>query len=259
MLFRGRPRCMPFPHYFDLLTILTSLDTILALLVPSIIIVVLNVRIIIKIHQVQKQRAGSNQAITLVVHNSKTFRRSTLQASVSSKGSMHIKFSATEPENEVGSLANNQEKSATVVSVRGQSQYRLARMLLVVSSIFVLLNIPSHYFKIQAFMQSLFGSSYKGSRRELNWQEFFQLIYYFNFAINFFLYSACGRPFRSGLRRLWGRVQHKLETCSLRDRSPHLLSRHVRWGDIYEVQHKMDNMVGEKPQQLWQTWCGSFC
>jgi hypothetical protein len=84
-------------------------------------------------------------------------------------------------------------------------------MLWVASSVFVLLNIPSHYFKIQAFMQHLFGYSYKSSKRDLQWHQFFQLIYYINFAINFFVYSVCGRPFRSGLKHLVLRMRHNLK------------------------------------------------
>ena len=213
----GRPLCAPFPQYYDLLTCLTSVDAVITLILPSVIIVVLNIKIMIRIQQIQRRMAQHQKMITHVLSQNSLVKKSSLHASINDKGSMHFRFTNKSymeaemtflPPPDVTVVTSTRKGT---VAFKGRSQYRLARMLLVVSSIFVLLNIPSHYFKIQAFMQHLFGYSYKSSRKELQWNEFFHLIYYMNFAINFFIYSLCGRPFRSGLRHLILRLRHSLK------------------------------------------------
>lgn len=96
---------------------------------------------------------------------------------------------------------------------RGQAQFRTARMLLVLSSLTVLLNLPTHVFRVQAVIHDLIGASVKGARGKFTWQELFQLFHFFNFAVNFFVYSCCGRQFRTGLVRLCTRLQLRLRRC----------------------------------------------
>ena len=38
---------------------------------------------------------------------------------------------------------------------------------------------------------------------------YFQVFYYMNFGINFFLYSLCGRNFRENLGWIWNSIRHK--------------------------------------------------
>ena len=87
-----------------------------------------------------------------------------------------------------------------------KNQLKTTCMLLVVSTVFVVLNAPSHAFKILNMVKDLKQEDYKISDTALIWQEVFQLIYYMNFSINFFLYSAYAKRFRQGLRRLWEKV-----------------------------------------------------
>jgi len=219
----GPSMCVPFPQYYDLLTFLTSIDAVCTLILPSIIIIVLNIKILIRIQQIQKRMANNQRRVTIVVN--KVMKKSTLKTSISDKGSMHFRFSnKSVTDAEVTFLPpihiTEVTRKKTTVAFKGKSQYRLARMLLVVSSIFVLLNIPSHFFKIQAFMQHLFGDSYKSSKRDLQWHEFFQLVYYMNFSINFFVYSVCGRPFRNGLKHLVLRMRHNMKNWCASLHSP---------------------------------------
>ncbi|KAK2162568.1 hypothetical protein LSH36_96g04019 [Paralvinella palmiformis] len=235
------PMCIPFPRYYDIITFLSTIDALITLILPSIIIVVLNIRILIRIHQIQKRMASNRRQVALAFSHSNAHKMSTLKAEISDKGSMHFRFSNRSlTDAEVTFLppidVAETKRNKRTVAFRGRSQYRLARMLLVASSVFVLLNIPVHYFKIQAFMQHLFGYSYKSSKRDLQWHQFFQLIYYVNFAINFFVYSVCGRPFRSGLKHLVLRLRYNMKhfLCKWKrryDRSGGLGPRAtLRWG-----------------------------
>jgi len=48
---------------------------------------------------------------------------------------------------------------------------------------------------VQAVIQDLVGGSVKAARGKFTWQELFQLVHFVNFAVNFFVYSCCGRHF----------------------------------------------------------------
>lgn len=228
-----KPFCAPLPQYQYLITVMTSLDTILASFAPSLLIVILNVRIIRKIRRYQTQAydpkspSAAEDALRM---------RAIVHTSVSASGSMHIKFSSnsnkkpqkipthrttavpgTVPASNVAaSVASSSDRVRRLV--RGQTQYRTARMLLILSSVTVLLNLPNHVFRLQSFFWDLIGS--RGPRgphtqRKFKWQELFEILYFLNFAVNFFIYSACGRQFRTGLARLCARIQVNVHKCGL--------------------------------------------
>lgn len=211
--------CMPLPQYYDLLTVLTSVDTFVCCLVPSALIIVLNMRMIVRIHQYQKtrmerdkpQKLGS-QTVTAVA-NFRRHARSALETSVSSDGSIHIKFSARNNIN----IARQNDVSASSVRndriLKNRSQFRTARMLLILSSVFVLLNLPSHAFRVRTFFKHTVFADTKSSRKTIRWEELFQLVYFLNFSINFFIYSACGRQFRRALKQLLLKFRYRREKC----------------------------------------------
>ena len=76
---------------------------------------------------------------------------------------------------------------------------KTTRMLLLVSTVFVLLNFPSHMFRVYFFFIGLSNQQYNISSNTQYWQELMQMVYYSNFAINFFLYTSSHRAFRSVL------------------------------------------------------------
>lgn len=98
--------------------------------------------------------------------------------------------------------------------VRGQSQLRTARMLLILSSVIVLLNLPTHLFRVQAIVHQLMGGLPRVNRDRFTWQELFQIVQFTNFAVNFFVYSLCGRQFRIGLAQLCSRQRIHLHRCA---------------------------------------------
>jgi len=75
-------------------------------------------------------------------------------------------------------------------------------MLLLVSTVFLLLNIPSHAVRVYVFLKSTIDPSYVPCRLLVLVQKIIQHLFYVNFATNFLLYSACGKAFRRATYRL---------------------------------------------------------
>ncbi|XP_026280670.2 uncharacterized protein LOC113208051, partial [Frankliniella occidentalis] len=96
----------------------------------------------------------------------------------------------------------------TLVSTR--TQQSITKMLLLISSVFIVLNLPSHVLRVYASIADLTGSSVSTAEPRAEhpalWfgQQLAMLLYYTNFSINFLLYSMCGITFR---RCLWQLVR----------------------------------------------------
>ena len=212
---RGRSMCMPLPQYYDALTVITAVDMLITFMIPSVLIVVLNIRIIIKLRHFQQQsvlklKRMRGQPITDPM--AKRTRRPFISATVSQTGSVHYTFVSRSvlPAGEEISATQSSSNQTNVATVRRNiSQYRTARILLVVSSIFLILNSPNHIFRLQAFLHNIIANQSKGSLKIIAWQELFQLTYFLNFAVNFFIYSLCSKTFRSALKRLCRRLCHR--------------------------------------------------
>lgn len=255
------PICVPFPQYYNPLTVLTGLDSAISLILPSLLIAIMNIRIVLKIKKLSKSKQPTvrqwNYAVVLSsqpaaesvekknnllefhsvagrlrrsseigsgaeVENRRNSSWASKPDSNPSVRVMHSKHahSGTEkvPNNNNTGLAapksgepSAPKRSQTKVRIirTGNSQYRIARMLIIVSSVFVLLNLPSHVFRIHSFIQSSIDYNFNSSRGGVGWQGLFQLVYHLNFAINFFIYSVCGRHFRTGMHLLYARVRRK--------------------------------------------------
>lgn len=184
------PQCQPLPKYRNLVDILNNVDTVITLIIPSISIFVLNVRLATKIKYFYAKRMVMT-ATHLTTSSNINLNDVTERSMLS-----HASFTS---------------EDATMVpasSARQRSQITITKMLLVVSTIFLLLNLPSHVIRVQAFMMGFINPHFMPSNTVIVWQQFFTIIYYTNFSVNFFLYSLCGKNFRSALRRmfLWRNV-----------------------------------------------------
>lgn len=76
---------------------------------------------------------------------------------------------------------------------------RITKMLLTISTAFLLLNTPMHLLKIYYFFVSYDETSDEKNHIESIIEMFTFNLFYTNFAINFFLYSLCGKNFRACL------------------------------------------------------------
>ncbi|KOB68312.1 Neuropeptide receptor A18 [Operophtera brumata] len=78
-----------------------------------------------------------------------------------------------------------------------RSQQRITRMLLIVSSVFVVLNLPAYSMRIVAYANNMSSHEYSGRWAAL--QQICLLFFNANFGINFFLYCMTGQNFRRAL------------------------------------------------------------
>ena len=91
---------------------------------------------------------------------------------------------------------------------RVSSSVKTTRTLVVLSSVFVCLNLPSHALRVYMLIASL--TKHNVPMQLYIVQEITHFIYYINFGSNFFLYSLCSRSFFK---------------CA----KEHIYSRFVRW------------------------------
>ncbi|XP_065315970.1 uncharacterized protein LOC135924792 [Gordionus sp. m RMFG-2023] len=80
-----------------------------------------------------------------------------------------------------------------------RSQMSITKLVLIISSVFLLLNFPSYILRIRVYIMNLAYEDYKYTKKFTILEKFFLLLYYTNFSINFLLYSACGTKFRKVL------------------------------------------------------------
>ena len=85
------------------------------------------------------------------------------------------------------------------VRPRNHNQLRTTRSLVLISSTFVLLNTPSHIFKLYFIVAEMIGALPGPSPHIHIAQECTQFLYYVNFATNMLQYVAFSQSFRSAL------------------------------------------------------------
>ena len=205
------PFCSQSPEYKGLLQVISSIDTICTVILPSIAIIIMNTGIGIKTCRYTNRRGNSPQpsqnSIDEMFSNYSSHRNSETRPAPGTtsalSGASHSRVLVT---------ANNRSTSRQwrFFTRRQQTQLRITRALLVVSSVFVLLNLPSYAFRIHAFVITIRQEAYEISLQAFIWQEFIQFLYYINQSSNFFLYCACSRNFRFALKRLLYRFKGRL-------------------------------------------------
>ena len=293
----GSKKCMTFPSYEPLVRILSTIDTLITLVLPSLTIIVLNMLIARKLWRFRRmpyrKRGMSQQELTLStqyvsargdnppgVAYQPRMRLSSCdgrnqifagrhpyrgcrgglkpQLSTSPKrsppslgvtcvtlgnhgqdrgertkccmlGVMRVCCRKSRAEMTVGNTTAGDNGIVSTSHTRLSSsdllrrhynrppgdQMRTTRSLLVISSVFVILNLPSHAFRVWVTFTYLNDASVVFSQTSLLWQLVFQFLYYANFSVNFFMYCACSRMFRSGLRCLMGSMKERV--VSLKD------------------------------------------
>ncbi|NP_001127716.1 neuropeptide receptor A18 [Bombyx mori] len=80
-----------------------------------------------------------------------------------------------------------------------RSQHRVTRMLLIVSSVFVVLNLPAYTMRILAYAYNMNEEEYSGRWAAV--QQLSLLFFNTNFGINFMLYCLSGQNFRRAVQQ----------------------------------------------------------
>ena len=202
--FREQPYCFVLPQYEKALFVITTIDTFITLFSPSLIIIVLNIRIAVLVYRFSKDREAlrGDQLST-----GKFSDRKDRPNCACAKDSDEVcKCEATPT-----AFTSVIRESRPIVTLRPLVQMKITRMLLVVSTTFIVLNLPSHVVRIKSFVERFSDSvTTAQSQVERLFQSLSQFIYYTSFSINFFLYSLCGRNFRRSLYRLMLRIRYNI-------------------------------------------------
>ncbi|KAK2168825.1 hypothetical protein LSH36_14g12090 [Paralvinella palmiformis] len=214
------PFCSQSPEYKSVLQVISSIDTMCTVILPSLAIVVMNTGIGIKTCRYTNRRSNSpphasQNSIDEMFSNYSSHRNSETRPA---PGTTSALSAASHSRVLVTATNRNTSRQWRFFTRRQQTQLRITRALLIVSSVFVLLNLPSYAFRIHAFVITIRQEAYEISFQAFIWQEFIQFLYYINQSSNFFLYCACSRNFRFALKRLFCRFKSRL-----------LKLRHMSW------------------------------
>ena len=183
VLANGSRVCTHLSEYDTLLSVAGHIDSFVTLLVPFVIIFVMNSKIVYVMFYSPEHRQLSDMNVS----------RQTAVAAAA----MAAAAAATA---NVGTSVG--DAHAQQVLTRNASQNRITKTLVVVSMTFLVLNLPSHVVRVYILLMTSSGRTEHVTWQLRQWQQMAQLVYYVNFAVNFFLYSLCGRNFRSYLRKV---------------------------------------------------------
>ncbi|XP_059482678.1 thyrotropin-releasing hormone receptor-like [Neocloeon triangulifer] len=215
----GADTCDMRAEYGELLSKITLADSLITLAIPSVLLVFMNVLITRKLIGFNHRFHVDNQ------HDPSTgnaVSSDNLRRHLSSQHSLHsaktISSRLTSNTNRsTGSTEASQTSrelrfvSQNVATTGTHCQRSITKMLLVISSTFLLLNMPSYVFRLYTIVQSLWGQPAPPPMWCL--QQFCMLLYYTNFGINFILYSLCGSTFRRCVLQIVRRKICLLSKC----------------------------------------------
>ena len=188
--------CLPKKEYHHLWTCFYSIDTIFTLIIPSIAIIFLNIRIIVAVVRLHRDARRMNE------HGDYRHVRGIPISKSTSKCAKCCR----------GGRSHGDKNTRTTPH---SSQVKVTKMLVTVSTTFLLLNLPTHCLRLYTFItfMSVDAKYYPHSQVFRQLQRLFLLVHYSNFAVNFIIYNICGRNFRLGLKHLVKRIRHNARKC----------------------------------------------
>ena len=189
--------CHPVDRYFYIVMVLNHVDTIITLVIPTVLIIGGNIHIGYVLAKFYKRR-------TIVNDNFRLHCRGNTPT-VAHASSSH---SSDEKERFVSSFRSTSSVYANTSFNR--AQMKVTRMLLIVSTTFLVLNIPSHTMRLILFYSKLVDPHYQPSDAFLATFPLTHFLYYANFCVTFLLYAASGRTFRKASKRLFHRIKHNV-------------------------------------------------
>lgn len=236
----GSHVCAPRRRFMTLMRVATGIDTLITLVVPSVVIIGFNVSMSVKIREIAYKRkhqltAGGDKTCCMKYGGGDgggggvgvggggggwANGRESYRLEPGFLPSSRLSCSSFQLRRLIGGRHVSND------SIRRRFQLRTTRTLLTISSVFLVLNMPSHVLRVYAMLYYLSDATYALPRHVSLCQHLVQMLYYINFAVNFFLYSACSRTFRGALRRLYGRIDRKLRSGYAR--RPNFLSQKTR-------------------------------
>ena len=166
----GYSICVPSKRYYHIHKVVTYVDTLVTLLIPFTAILVLNIRI--------------------TYHIAYFYAKHKFTA-------IKVRFRGS-------------REGHTKINLGLKAQVKVTKMLLVISSVFLLVNSPSYIIRMRLFVGKFTKSSQQSTIYEALIQQLSQYLFYLNFSINFLLYNMCCKKFRAALSRLFWQVRYKV-------------------------------------------------
>ncbi|XP_011873888.1 PREDICTED: thyrotropin-releasing hormone receptor-like isoform X2 [Vollenhovia emeryi] len=232
-------------EYLETMQIISIIDSIASLIVPLVLIIVMNTMIMrnllkfgrrfnqepgyaancpnreksdINLNQIPSANSsnnggGGNMNLVSLVGTNGTRRPPSQQSSFHSSKNHSRHQPASAPPSTPRNVCQMTEIEAPCIHVRSScrnlgstrfNQESITKMLVLISTVFILLNLPSYVIRLCVFFFALA----KKNTPETLWclQQFFMLLYYTNFSINFLLYAMCGITFRRCLEQILRRI-----------------------------------------------------
>ncbi|XP_068987599.1 thyrotropin-releasing hormone receptor-like [Bombus flavifrons] len=251
----GEDYCDLKVEYLETMKIISIIDSIASLIAPLVLIIVMNTMIMrnllrfsrrfkqssttstdypsreqsdINLNQIPSAGSSNNGAGGINLGPVVGGRRPPSQQSFHSSKNNHSHHSRHQTTSAPPSTPRNacqlpeiatrcihiRSSSRNLVSTRNQQS--ITKMLLLISTVFILLNLPSYVIRLCVFFFTLA----RKNTPDLLWclQQFFMLLYYTNFSINFLLYAMCGITFRRCLQQLLRKILKTMTRyhCNLR-------------------------------------------
>ncbi len=190
--------CSPVNDYYTIHLLVTYGDIVITLIVPFLTILILNLIITYKIASFYRERRH------------KEFRRTSTTSSTSTARTLLTESRGGVMRTAVHTRAKHVTFSKTCLGER--AQIKLSKFLLIISTVYLAINLPSYIIRLQLLVKSFTQfhtklTPYDHLMEQL--QLLFQYVFYLNFAINFFLYSLLSLKFREALCRLAWQLRYK--------------------------------------------------
>uniref|UniRef100_A0A182WM51 G-protein coupled receptors family 1 profile domain-containing protein n=1 Tax=Anopheles minimus TaxID=112268 RepID=A0A182WM51_9DIPT len=169
-------------EYTSQMEIFNYIDTVIVFVVPFTIIVVLNSVTSFTVWRF----AGLRRNMTLPKRK---------PSNLEIRRQLSFQYFSTHPNGRNGILRRSSMRENRML----HSQMKVTKMLLIVSSVFVCLNLPSYVMRVRAFVET--GHSYL----TVLVQYYCYLFFITNFGINFILYCISGQNFRKAVIEMFRR------------------------------------------------------
>ncbi|CAH1782918.1 unnamed protein product [Owenia fusiformis] len=105
-----------------------------------------------------------------------------------------------------------------------RTQITVTRILLIVSSVYLMLNMPFYCIQLHLFMMNHVKDTWTPSPSESLWRCLFQIVHYVSFSIKFYLYTLYSTRFRYSLKGLFTKYKFiwskRMDSTIRRRRSP---------------------------------------
>ena len=165
--------CAPKKQYERLHTVLTYVDTSVTLLIPYVLLIIIN---LIIVRRVARFYHNHKKSMTMDYGNKRRCR-------------VHRR-----------SYKRRCRVRRRSCNLGMRAQIKITKMLFLISAVFVVLNLPSYAMRVKVILMPFFNKDYEGTPLEFLLQQVFLFLYYFNFTINFHVYSSCSDKFREAFR-----------------------------------------------------------